>query len=312
MKIYIFMKPFFLGSTRDKDLLNRDLKALGHEVEIFLNPSIPTKKGDINIHLENIEPKAMPWARINWLIPNHEWLTSLPEELKTMDLVLCKTKEAKRILDQYISNTFFLGFTSKDQYLPEVEKDYRSLFHYQGGTSWQRGSFWLERTWSNDLAQTLPHLTITRVDPPSYEKGSLTVMSGPMQPSVQFHTLQNRCGIHLCPSETEGFGHSLNEARSIAAVVITLDAPSMNELISDKECLIPFSYKRLEKYGYADLYRYDPRELVKKVQTVVSWPKEKLQAIGLENRKRYLQEQEEFRERLKKILSDVKIDKNKE
>jgi len=305
------MKPFFLGSTRDKDLLNRDLKALGHEVEIFLNPSIPTKKGDINIHLENIEPNGMPWARINWLIPNHEWLTSLPKELQSMDLVLCKTKEAKRILDLHISNTFFLGFTSKDQYLPEVEKDYGSLFHHQGGT-WQRGSFWLERTWSNDLTRTLPHLTITRTNPPSYEKGSLTVIGGPMQPSVQFHSLQNRCGIHLCPSETEGFGHALNEARSIGAVVITLDAPPMNELITDKECLLPFNFKRLEKSGYADLYRYDPREMVKKVLTVISWPKEKLQEIGLENRKRYLQEQKEFKERLEKILSEVKIDKDNE
>jgi len=305
------MQPFFLGLTRDENLLTDEFKALGHEVETFLYPSIPTKKGDINIHLENIEPNGMPWARINWLIPNHEWLTSLPKELQSMDLVLCKTKEAKRILDLHISNTFFLGFTSKDQYLPEVEKDYGSLFHHQGGT-WQRGSFWLERTWSNDLTRTLPHLTITRTNPPSYEKGSLTVIGGPMQPSVQFHSLQNRCGIHLCPSETEGFGHALNEARSIGAVVITLDAPPMNELITDKECLLPFNFKRLEKSGYADLYRYDPREMVKKVLTVISWPKEKLQEIGLENRKRYLQEQKEFKERLEKILSEVKIDKDNE
>jgi len=32
----------------------------------------------------------------------------------------------------------------------------------------------------------------------------------------------------------------------------------------------------------------------------------------LENRKRYLQEQKEFKERLEKILSEVKIDKDNE
>jgi hypothetical protein len=52
--------------------------------------------------------------------------------------------------------------------------------------------------------------------------------------------LQKSAEIHICASLTEGWGHYINEARRIKAVVVTLDAPPMNELITP-ECgiLVP-------------------------------------------------------------------------
>ena len=311
MKIHIFAKPHFWGLHSDKEVLTEELTTLGHEVEVFLYPALPTKKGDINIHIENINTQGKPLAHINWLIPNPEWLKADVDDIKSMDLILCKTHEAKRIFDEKFLNAVFLGFTSHDHYIKEVEKDYRSLFHYQGGTG-QRGTFWLERAWANDLEQTLPLLTIISFNTPPYEKGSLR-MTSKWLPPEKFYPFQNSCGIHLFPSCTEGFGHTLNEGRATASVVITLDAPPMNELVTDRECLLPIVNKSIRFTShFANLYFYDPRDMVKMVQKLVSWPKEKLQEIGQNNRKRYLQEREEFRERLKKILSEVKIDKDNE
>lgn len=39
--------------------------------------------------------------------------------------------------------------------------------------------------------------------------------------------------VHVCPSSREGFGHYINEARSVGALVVTIAAGPMNELVQD-------------------------------------------------------------------------------
>src|SRR5206468_4109481 len=71
--------------------------------------------------------------------------------------------------------------------------------------------------------------------------------------------LMNRCAIHVCPSITEGFGHTIHEALSCAAVLITTDAPPMNELTRD--CAILVKPARSGTMGLATTYHVDPPDL---------------------------------------------------
>ena len=48
---------------------------------------------------------------------------------------------------------------------------------------------------------------------------------------IQF--LQSVADVHMCPSLIEGWGQYIDEGRRSKAVVLTLDAPPMNELIKD-------------------------------------------------------------------------------
>jgi glycosyltransferase involved in cell wall biosynthesis len=54
--------------------------------------------------------------------------------------------------------------------------------------------------------------------------------------------MQNRHLFHLCPSETEGFGHHLVEGLSCGAITLATDAPPMNEMIApERGELVPYS-----------------------------------------------------------------------
>ena len=52
-------------------------------------------------------------------------------------------------------------------------------------------------------------------------------------PLEEFNTILQTHGIHIIPSDVEGFGHALNEARALGALVVTTNYPAMNELFED-------------------------------------------------------------------------------
>lgn len=55
--------------------------------------------------------------------------------------------------------------------------------------------------------------------------------------------LQNSHGIHVCVSEREGFGHYINEARAVGALVVTTNHPPMNELITEETGVLVQPYR---------------------------------------------------------------------
>jgi glycosyltransferase involved in cell wall biosynthesis len=49
---------------------------------------------------------------------------------------------------------------------------------------------------------------------------------------AQLRQLQTDTPVHICPSQSEGWGHTINEARAVGALVLTTDYPPMNEFVS--------------------------------------------------------------------------------
>lgn len=302
LKINIIYKQNQTGLGKDGELLANELKKLGHSIRKYKIAELkPLRQADINLFLERFNKFFFPFASKNYIIPNPEWFFS-PEYIPQFDMILCKTREAERIFKELHPNTVFISFTCLDRYNKSIKKNYRSIIHV-GGTSEQKGTNAIVQAWSNN--PLLPKLMLikskTECDFPTLE--NMKVFCDYIdEPQLKY--LQNQSGIHLCPSETEGFGHYIMEAFSCGAVVVTTDAPPMTEFVLDKRCLAGYSHTSIQRL--ATNYYVDPNQLAIVVEELMNLSDKELQDIGRKNREFYLQNKLFFEQRLAEVFGDCR------
>jgi len=121
---------------------------------------------------------------------------------------------------------------------------------------------------------------------------------------VELRRLQAVCGFHLCPSAAEGFGHTIVEGLSTGAVVLTTDAPPMNELVSsDRGVLVPWTTS--EPMCAGQRFLVDEERLEEQITQVFSWPTARVQAIGRSARDWFEQNDADFRRRFIDVVGEL-------
>ncbi len=301
LKINIISWTNGVGLEQDIDILYKELTKLGHQVDfIHFYDFDPKPKADINIFVELVEELHFELASKNYLIPNPEWFTKEPL-IPKFDLILCKTKEAMRLFQPLNPHVVYLGFTSKDCFYENIQKDYRSPLHL-AGHSIQKGTDGLLALWRTNPKLPLLHLLKHRE--PFYPGIANVEQFTEYLPLSELRYLQNRNALHLCPSETEGFGHYIVEALSTGAVVVTTNAPPMNEFVSDPRCLV--NYNTTWQQNLATNYYFDPESLRATLTNLLNLPDEELQKIGRQNRQKYLEIDRSFKQRIAEIFGEAK------
>lgn len=310
-KINVVARSNGVGLDMDKKILSEALKDLGHHVtcKTFNDALDDTWKADINIFIEANPNKWLNFAKINWFIPNPEWC--YPETIKDstflrkINLILCRTKEVEKIFKKLKFSTYFLGFSSVDCFQKASIKDYSKFFHC-AGSSKHKGTALIFKVWrKNPLFPSL----ISLIHPIRKNRfleeeipKNIDLILKRIEKS-ELIELQNSCGVHLCLSETEGFGHYIMEGMSTGAIIITTDAPPMNEFIKDQRCLV--SYSNLERNKLATNFYADEESLEKIVKNLISLPQQELKKIGENNRKTYEEKTLEFKNNLENLLKLV-------
>lgn len=300
LKINIFSSKNGKGLEVSREILKNELAEMGHiiyEREFNEKRSETSPQVDLNIFFEIIVPEWLDCATANWFIPNPECYVQDLTLLDQIDLFLCRTHEVERIFISMNKKTYYIGFSSRDCLCTLIEKDYRLCFHIAGGSP-LKGTKAILKAWGG--RDYLTYLTILIHDSLQHSTQQNVQWIMERISLSELRLLQNSCGIHLCPSETEGFGHYLMEAMSTGAVVITTDGPPMNEFIEDKRCLVP--YLDTVPCSLATRYFVDPEQLVKGMEDLMALPVEELKKIGDLNRKNYLKKTEEFHQNLKRLI----------
>jgi hypothetical protein len=107
----------------------------------------------------------------------------------------------------------------------------------------------------------------------------------------------------------EGYGHYINEGRSVGAVVVTTDYPPMNELVSERDGFLinlGWETKVIQEGMLPGSSRVFPRtqDLMNTLKRVFDAPKAQLIEKGQSSRKRYLSDGEFMSVICHKMLED--------
>ena len=259
----------------------------------------------LNLFIERIDPRWLASARYNWFIPNQEWFFSkeIPF-LEKINLVVCKTHHCQDLFDKLECTTEYISFTSQDTYDSTIPKQFDRFFHAPG-RSLAKGTKAVVDLWLKH--PEWPHLTL--LQNPRSKLGILTTNHANLEyrfeqvSRSELQKIQNACGIHLCPSTSEGFGHYINEALASGAVVVTTDGPPMNELVtSDRGVVVPWRDSQPRRLGTD--YFIDSQALEAAIESLIQMSHAEKEALGQRARAWYLANDRFFRQRFLDILRD--------
>ncbi|MGC1549468.1 MAG: glycosyltransferase [Rhodanobacter sp.] len=302
------------GLSRDMILLADALRSTGNAIDMAALPhrgrfaewltrlrlARSASVLDFNLMLERIRPEFLRAARHNILIPNPEYFR--PEdraELHHMNAVWVKTHHAQRLFDNLGVPTHYIGFTSPDRRNVDVPR--RHAFFHGPGRSGNKGTEALLKLWA--AHPSWPMLTVVwrrkRVDVGPLPANTTLIREH--LDDATYRRLQNEHRFHLCPSQTEGYGHYLVEAMSCAAVAVTLNAEPMNELVTtERGVLVPAH--AIGQQDLATLYGYMDTSMAAAIERCIAMPQSESDILGIAARRWYEKELLAFPKRLQAAL----------
>lgn len=225
------MKINIVTNWRDRKGLWREgclLEALflqwGHSpARVHYTAPSEAKLADLNVFLETVRLELFPLAPRNWYVPHLEWVTEADlAHLPCFDRILCKTREAERTMASFTGRAVYTGWESEDRYDPSVPREPKVL-HVAGG-SILKGTQSVLDAWEQ---YRLPYpLTVVGEEQVVKPRSISNVTYRGWVDDTELKRLQNSHRVHLQPSETEGWGHTIYEGLSVNATMITTDLVS--------------------------------------------------------------------------------------
>jgi hypothetical protein len=176
----------------------------------------------------------------------------------------------------------YLGWLAKDLYLPGVAR-HRKFLHVSGKSHFK-----------NTPAVVLGCQSA---------KVPLTVIGEhtQMKRRVSDQELILLMNSHFCqvmPSAYEGYGQVLHESLSVGQIVVTTNAPPMNEV--KPSVLVPSIGVTPHHSGL--LHKVSAEDVAIVVRDIAEWSSEKIQQCAEEARDQYLGDVQEFQTRLDAVL----------
>ena len=309
MKINIISYDNGYGLSEDIRKLKSFLKNINIEmdIQIYNFYDFKCRIADLNIYLEVVNNLLVKFAKFNIMIPNQEWYYQhwVPY-LKNFDLILTKTNYATELFKSIpeVNKVQYLGWTSSDKNNQELSKFNRRCLHLCGRSIYKQTQK-IVNMWKPEYIPLTVVYSPKDVKLKVKKQSNITYLNQKLS-NQQLEMIMNTHSIHLCCSETEGFGHYLNEAKSCQALVITTDAPPMNELIEDEYGLkIKYQSEISLDKTLGKKYEFDDNHFHQVISSLQQLPEKDIEDKGVLARESYLKNELRFRNNLEECFQDI-------
>ncbi len=220
-----------------------------------------------------------------------------------MDQVWAKTHYTQTIYEKLGCNVAFTGFDSEDRALAEVPKQ-KTFFHL-AGKSTMKGTGKLLDVWA--CHAQWPVLSVVQHESRAGQPTAANICyhCGYLD-ELKLKRLQNESLFHLCLSQTEGWGHYIVEAMSTGAIVLTTDAPPMNELVEPSRGVwIDSQPNGTQKL--AETFAFDQRSLSCAIERLLTASDSELRLQSVNARQWFEANKRGFSDRLCGVLQSLEI-----
>lgn len=221
------------GLTQDVSLMRGILSAV-FEKDIQMR-GVPhvfphCEEAEVNIFLETINPSLLSYARKNIWIPNLEWAyKSWEPYFHMVDEVWVKTREADEKLKSLNIPCKYIGWTSIDKVYAE-KVNFSKAFIPVGKNIFRNPrpifqAYMKIAQESQDLYNKLPMLYVPfnprhiQIQIPPSITDKVTLIDRDLK-ETEYDEILKDCGLCICTSAVEGFGHAVNECMSVGMNLI--------------------------------------------------------------------------------------------
>ena len=231
------------GLSQDADILHGMFAALDKEIRVARIPHYYTHapEAEINVFLEVVNMSLLPFAAKNIWIPNPEWTykTWLPY-LGMFDEIWVKTREAEETFKSLTTTSVkYIGWTSLDKGFCK-KKNYAKAMVLVGKNIFRHPQMFLDAVAGMDIPDLYIPYDSTRMEikVPESIQSKVHLYPNTLK-EKEYNAILEECGVAICLSGAEGFGHAVNEAMSSGCNLILGDIRPFRELTQHAHWVAP-------------------------------------------------------------------------
>lgn len=268
-------------------------------------------EAEINVFFEILNPSLFTYAAINIWIPNPEWTYSSWEPyFSQIDQIWCKTHHAVDIFNKFGANAKYIGWTSIAKGVAE-KKNFSKAIVLAGKNIFRHpqiviNSYLLteekDRPKLPDLHVVFDDSRMNVILPPELE--SKVKLYPKTLKEKEYNELLQECGLAICVSSGEGFGHAINEAASTGCVLMMSDIPAFKEF--EYEGLYVPRNKEIPSDRIDPLYNFRGPDIIQMFDKYVAMSFKEKKALSIKNSEIYVEHHNNWINRMKDVLSELK------